>query len=86
MKSSDATGQMSDDARDESAETLTSREREILGMFAEGLANKTVATELWISEETVKTHAKSIYRKLGVSGRVQAILVYLGHTRDEGGD
>jgi DNA-binding NarL/FixJ family response regulator len=48
-------------------------------MFAQGLPNKKVAAELSISEQTVKCHAKSIYRKLGVASRVKAVLLYLKH-------
>lgn len=45
-------------------------------MFAQGMANKTVAVKLSISEQTVKTHAKRIFRKLQVTNRVQAVLLY----------
>jgi DNA-binding NarL/FixJ family response regulator len=55
--------------------SLTSREKQVLELFAQGLANKLVASELSITEDTVKTHAKSIYRKLHVTSRVQAVLV-----------
>jgi DNA-binding NarL/FixJ family response regulator len=51
---------------------LTSREREILELFAQGLENKVVAVQLSVSEETVRAHAKSIYRKLRVRNRTQA--------------
>jgi DNA-binding NarL/FixJ family response regulator len=45
-------------------------------LFAQGLANKLVASELSITEDTVKAHAKSIYRKLHVTSRVQAVLAF----------
>jgi len=54
-------------------ESLTPREIEVLGMLAEGLANKTVAWRLGISEHTVKFHVASIFGKLGVSTRTEAV-------------
>jgi DNA-binding NarL/FixJ family response regulator len=66
------------DSQADLLEALTTRERQILSMCASGLSNKTIAAELSISEQTVKVHARSIFRKMGVTNRVQAILVYLG--------
>lgn len=60
-------------------ELLTGREREILDMIARGLANKEIAARLSISEHTVKTHARSVRRKLHVHNRVQAALIYQHH-------
>lgn len=57
--------------------TLTEREREILACAAAGEGNKAIADRLCVSLDTVKTHLHHIYRKLGVAGRVEAILVYL---------
>lgn len=56
---------------------LTEREHEILACAASGLGNKEIADRLCVSTETVKTHLHHIYRKLGVTGRVEAILAYL---------
>jgi DNA-binding NarL/FixJ family response regulator len=56
---------------------LTEREREILACAAGGRGNKEIADWLCVSSDTVKTHLHHIYRKLGVGGRVEAILVYL---------
>ena len=39
---------------------------------ARGLANKTIAKELWITEQTVKFHLTNVYRKLGISNRTEA--------------
>lgn len=64
-----------------STESLTAREREILGMFAAGLPNKVVARELSISEQTVSVHARNMFRKLGVASRVQAVLLYLSQSQ-----
>jgi len=56
---------------------LTEREREILAYAASGRGNKDIADQLCISLDTVKTHLHHIYRKLGVAGRVEAVLAYL---------
>jgi DNA-binding NarL/FixJ family response regulator len=58
----------------ESPESLTERETEVLRLLAEGLANKQIATELMISEHTVRTHVSSILAKLGMQSRTQAAL------------
>jgi len=52
---------------------LTEREVEILGMLSRGLANKQVAAERGISEHTVKFHVSSIYTKLNVGNRTEAV-------------
>ena len=52
---------------------LTGREREVLQLAAEGLANKQIALALEISEHTVKFHLSSLYAKLGVTSRTEAI-------------
>jgi two-component system, NarL family, response regulator YdfI len=52
---------------------LTPRETEVLGMLAEGLANKQIAVRLGISEHTVKFHVASVYAKLGVASRTEAV-------------
>jgi DNA-binding NarL/FixJ family response regulator len=53
--------------------SLTEREAEILGLLAKGLANKQIALELGISEHTAKFHVSSIYTKLNVNSRTQAV-------------
>lgn len=57
---------------------LTDREREILARAAAGSGNKEIADQLCVSADTVKTHLHHIYRKLGVAGRVEAVLMFLG--------
>ena len=51
---------------------LTSREREVLHLIRDGLANKEIAGELQISEATVKNHVHHLLEKLQVKGRIQA--------------
>lgn len=52
---------------------LTDRESEVLGLLAKGLANKQIAVALGISEHTVKFHVSSIYTKLSVTNRTEAV-------------
>ncbi|MDZ8024600.1 MAG: response regulator transcription factor [Nostoc sp. SerVER01] len=56
-------------------QTLTPREMEVLGMLGYGLGNKAIAKRLQISEHTVKFHVSSIFQKLGVSTRTEAVTV-----------
>jgi two-component system, NarL family, nitrate/nitrite response regulator NarL len=55
-------------------EPLTPREREVLALLAQGLANKAIAARLGISDHTAKFHVNSILGKLGVDSRVEAIV------------
>jgi DNA-binding NarL/FixJ family response regulator len=54
--------------------SLSSREREVLGLLLDGLPNKLIARRLEISEKTVKSHLTRIFREIGVSDRTQAAL------------
>ena len=62
---------------------LTDREREVLGLLAEGLSNSAVAERITVTERTVEAHTKLIFQKLGLEAdpssnrRVQAVLAYL---------
>ena len=56
-----------------SVERLTARETRVLGELARGVPNKTIATRLAISEHTVKFHVASIFAKLGVASRTEAV-------------
>lgn len=58
-----------------STEALTRRESEILGMLADGLANKEIAAHLHISSHTVKSHVTSLFAKLDVDTRAEAVAV-----------
>ena len=61
-------------ASDESPiEPLTAREMEVIQLMAQGLANKQIALSLSISEHTVKFHLSSLYAKLGISSRTEAV-------------
>ena len=51
---------------------LTEREREILGLLADGRSNKEIARELGISDATVKVHIKHLLRKLNMKSRLEA--------------
>jgi len=65
---------------------LTPREREVLGLMAEGRTNASIAKQLWLTERTVETHVSSILGKLGLAQseedhrRVLAVLAYLRAT------
>lgn len=55
-------------------EPLTAREREVLQLLAEGLANKHIAQRLGISDHTVKFHVNAVMAKLGVQSRTEAVV------------
>lgn len=57
--------------------SLTDRERDVLQWIATGMSNKQIATQLFISEETVKVHIRNLLRKLNVHSRVAATVLYL---------
>jgi DNA-binding NarL/FixJ family response regulator len=63
---------------------LTSREREILALMAEGRSNQGICRTLWLSPKTVETHIRGAFAKLGIreapedNRRVLAVLAYLG--------
>jgi DNA-binding NarL/FixJ family response regulator len=57
------------------SEELTGREQQVLGMMADGLANKEISSRLSISTHTVKFHISSILGKLGASSRTEAVSI-----------
>ncbi len=56
---------------------LTQRESEVLALIVAGLSNRAIAAKLVVGEETVKSHARGIYRKLEVTDRAGAVAVAL---------
>ncbi len=65
----------SEELRTEDEPTLTQREQEILRFLIQGESNKEISQHLYVSVETVKSHIKSIYHKLQVKNRVEAVTV-----------
>jgi DNA-binding NarL/FixJ family response regulator len=64
-------------SRSEVVSDLTRREYEVLQLMAKGATNREIATTIFRSEETVKTHVKRILQKFGVTNRGQAVAMYL---------
>jgi DNA-binding NarL/FixJ family response regulator len=69
--------------REDPVERLTGREREVLGLIAEGMSNKAIAARLFVTERTVEAHVTQIFQKLELPGsadqhrRVLAVLAFL---------
>jgi len=57
---------------------LSQRESELLALVVSGLRNSEIARALFVSENTVKTHLRHVYRKLGVHNRAQAVALAMG--------
>ncbi|XVQ09191.1 LuxR C-terminal-related transcriptional regulator [Spirillospora sp. CA-255316] len=71
-------------AREEPLQALTPREREVLGLMAEGRSNAAIASALFVTEKAISKHTNNIFSKLGLppseddNRRVLAVLAYLG--------
>jgi len=59
------------------APTLTERELEVLAGMCEGMSNAEIGRSLFLSEDTVKTHARRLFRKLGAADRAHAVAIAL---------
>ena len=67
--------------RDGAMDTLTPREREVLGHITAGRSNREIARALGVSEKTVKAHVSAVLAKLGVQDRTQAAVLAVRHGR-----
>jgi DNA-binding NarL/FixJ family response regulator len=70
--------QIGNTANNESVNSLSNREREILDQLSKGLLYKEIAAALFISQETVRKHVYNIYEKLHVNNRIEAVNMFLG--------
>jgi two-component system, NarL family, nitrate/nitrite response regulator NarL len=69
---------------DSTLDRITPRERQIVQLLSSGASNKEIAKKLNVTERTVKAHLTAIFRKLGISGRLQLALFVLEHSRPVG--
>jgi DNA-binding NarL/FixJ family response regulator len=61
--------------KDINVEALTPKEKEVLALVAQGASNQEIADKLFVRDVTIKTHLNSIFKKLKVSNRTQAVLL-----------
>ena len=61
--------------KDVNIEALTPKEKEVLSLVGKGASNQEIADKLCVQDVTVKTHLNSIFKKLKVSNRTQAVLL-----------
>ena len=64
---------------------LSRREAEVMDLIAQGLSNREAAKRLFVSEKTVKNHVNSMFAKLGVTTRSQAIVQWIQHDSSHSG-
>jgi len=74
-----AASRLASPASDEERPSLTPQQRRVLSLIAEGFDNATIAQTLSVSRNTVKTHIRDLFAKLGVSDRTQAAIWALRH-------
>lgn len=72
---------VSEATRAPALESLSRREREVVGLIGEAKSNPEIASELGLSERTVRNHASNLFRKLGLKSRAEAILYMHGDLR-----
>ena len=60
--------------------SLTPAERDVVRLVSEGLANKDIATRLFVSPRTVQAHLTHVYTKLGLTSRAQLVKEAAGHS------
>jgi DNA-binding NarL/FixJ family response regulator len=63
--------QKSSGRREEALQGLTPREREVFHLASQGLKNAEIASELYLSEKTIKTHLRNIYNKLDLRSKAE---------------
>ncbi len=63
---------------------LTESERRVVVLVAEGLTNPQIATRLFVSPQTVKTHMKNVFRKLHISSRSELTALVVSERVDKG--
>ncbi len=68
---------------DPERDKLTRREIEVIALIADGLNNKEIADQLFISEKTVKNHVSNLFKKINVSDRTQAAIFAFKHSIKE---
>jgi DNA-binding NarL/FixJ family response regulator len=64
---------------DELAEPLTDREKDVIRLLGQGMSNKEIGSELFITERTARTYVSNILGKLGLASRTQAALYAVEH-------
>ena len=79
IRPAEAPAEPADPAGAAALATLTPREREILGLLADGLDTREIAAELVVSQATVRNHVQNILSKLGVHSRLEAVVLYVRH-------
>ena len=65
--------------------SLTEREKDVLRLLGQGMSNKEIGTELFITERTARTYVSNILGKLGLASRTQAALYAVEHKLVDGG-